>query len=97
MTWLMWLLVFILVIAAVVARIKRSARIVIFRSEEGRFRPDQFGTPDNENRQVHGLRNSNVEQMLACARCGVYIPASEAVFRTGKVYCCEEHSQSPDS
>ncbi|NLC24958.1 hypothetical protein NB640_07005 [Oxalobacter vibrioformis] len=95
MTWLMWLLVFVLVIAAIVAKIKRSARIVIFRNEDGRFRADKFGNDENDQRQVHGLRSSNVEQMLACARCGVYVPASEAVFRTGKVYCCEEHSVQP--
>jgi len=87
----MWLLVFVLVIAAVVARIKRSARIVIIRNEDGQFRADP-AADETASRQVHGLRNSNVEQMLACARCGVYVPASEAVFRTGKVYCCEEHS-----
>ena len=95
MTWLMWLLVFVLVIAAIVAKIKRSARIVIFRNDDGPFHADKSAPDENNSRQVHGFRSSNVEQMLACARCGLYVPASEAVFRTGKVYCCEEHSIQP--
>lgn len=94
MTWLMWLLVFVLVVAAIAAKIKRSARIVIFRNEDGPFRTENFGAQDNDSRQVHGLRNSNVEQMLACSKCGVYVPASEALFRSGKVYCCEEHTDN---
>jgi uncharacterized protein len=95
MTWLMWLLFFVLVIVAIMARIKRSARIIIFRSEDERFRAGKSGAGEDDRRQVHGFRSSNVEQMVACARCGVYVPASEAVFRTGKVYCCEEHSIQP--
>ena len=85
MTWLMWLLVIVLIIAAVVHKIRRSARIVVFRQENGQIRAD-------DRRRVHGYRTTNVEQMVSCAQCGLYIPASEAVYRTGKVYCCEEHS-----
>jgi hypothetical protein len=85
MTWLMWLLVFVLIVAAVVVKIKRSARIVVFRSESGRVQVDN-------SRQIRGFRTSNVEQMVSCTKCGIYVPASDAVFRTGKVYCCEEHS-----
>lgn len=87
MSWFVWLLVFVLIIAAVVVKIKRSARIIIFRHEDTRTR-----TREDDHRRVEGFRSSNVEQMVSCAKCGVYIPASEAVFRTGKVYCCEEHS-----
>lgn len=90
MTLLMWLLLFVLVIAAVVARIKRAARIVVFRNDDIRMQPDEgFG------RQVHGFRRSNVEQMVACETCGVYVPASEAFFYRGKVYCCQEHGEKP--
>ena len=88
MTWLVWLLVFVLIIAAIVAKIKRSARVVIFRSEDA-------SAHAGNNKQVRGLRSSNVEQMVSCVKCGLYVPASEAVFRTGKVYCCEEHGMQP--
>lgn len=90
MTLLMWLLLFVLVIAAVAARIKRAARIVVFRHDPGQAQQDAgFG------KQVHGFRSSNVEQMVSCVTCGVYVPASEAFFHRGKVYCCEEHSVKP--
>lgn len=29
--------------------------------------------------------------MLACSVCQVHLPASEAIFAGGKVYCCAEH------
>lgn len=86
MSGLIWLLLIVLVIAAIVAKIKRSARIVVFRTDEtGHIRAD-------DSRRVSGLRGSNVEQMVSCAQCGIYFPASEAVFRGGKVYCCEDHA-----
>jgi uncharacterized protein len=32
------------------------------------------------------------ETMLCCDRCQVYIPASEAIQRGEKVYCCAAHA-----
>lgn len=29
--------------------------------------------------------------ILACAVCGLHVPASEAVFASGRVYCSEAH------
>lgn len=29
--------------------------------------------------------------MLACTICDLHLPASEAIFSGGKVYCCEAH------
>jgi len=31
------------------------------------------------------------ESMVACARCGLHIPASESVEAAGRHYCCQEH------
>lgn len=31
--------------------------------------------------------------ILACHVCGVHLPASEAMFAHGRVYCSEEHRQ----
>ena len=31
------------------------------------------------------------ELMMSCAVCGVHVPASDAVFARGKVYCSDEH------
>jgi uncharacterized protein len=33
------------------------------------------------------------EKMVACARCGVHLPQSEAVSVAGRYYCCPEHGQ----
>lgn len=32
-----------------------------------------------------------VEKMVACAQCGVHLPASDAVEVGGQHYCCVEH------
>jgi uncharacterized protein len=32
-----------------------------------------------------------VEQMQACSRCGVHVPASQAIHDGEHVYCTEEH------
>ena len=31
------------------------------------------------------------ELIMACAVCGVHVPASEALYARGRVYCCEAH------
>jgi uncharacterized protein len=33
-----------------------------------------------------------IETMLCCERCHVYFPASEAVLRGRKAYCCAAHA-----
>ncbi len=90
MSGLMWLLVIVLIIAAIIAKIKRSARVVIFKNDD--FHNAKANHQNDFNQRVQGLRNSNVEQMVSCDKCGIYVPASEVIFREGKVYCCEEHS-----
>ncbi|MDO4636694.1 MAG: PP0621 family protein [Lautropia sp.] len=34
---------------------------------------------------------TQADLMMACSVCQVHIPASEAVFAHGRVYCCEAH------
>jgi uncharacterized protein len=31
------------------------------------------------------------ESMVACARCGLYLPAGESLVENGRHYCCQEH------
>jgi uncharacterized protein len=31
------------------------------------------------------------EKMIACARCGVHVPRSEALENAGRFFCSEEH------
>jgi len=33
------------------------------------------------------------DALVACARCGVLIPKSEAKMRDGRYFCCDEHRQ----
>jgi uncharacterized protein len=33
------------------------------------------------------------QEMLACARCGVHVPRSEAWIRDGRIYCSAEHQK----
>lgn len=37
-------------------------------------------------------QSSAIENMVCCERCHVYIPASEAVLRGDKVFCCVAHA-----
>lgn len=32
--------------------------------------------------------------MVSCARCGIYVPQSEAYENNGQYYCCKEHCHS---
>lgn len=36
-------------------------------------------------------RSRTPDVMMSCAVCGVHLPASEAIFAHGRVYCSEEH------
>ena len=31
------------------------------------------------------------EAMVACARCGLYLPVAESLESNGRRYCCQEH------
>ena len=84
MTWLVWMLVIVLVIAAVVTKIRRSTRVIVIRGDGGPINMDSF-------HPTGSLSGAGMEKMVSCARCGIYVPTSEAVFRSGKVYCSEEH------
>ena len=91
MGW-MWLLVLVLVIVAVIAKIRRSSRIFIIRQnpvnrpENERFRAEPSRPPLSSE-----YRTGEVERMVCCEYCEVYIPVSEAVERSGKIFCCREH------
>lgn len=38
-----------------------------------------------------GKNKKGAEEIVACAHCGVYLPASTAVQGKGGPYCCVEH------
>ena len=36
-------------------------------------------------------RPASADMMVACSICDLHLPASEAIFAHGRVYCCEAH------
>lgn len=43
---------------------------------------------------TQGKEGSAPEAMLACAHCGVHVPAGESTQSRGKFFCCEAHRDS---
>lgn len=67
--------------------------LVIFALRKKSQRP---ANPVNPASMPTGPVNSNdaglAEAMLCCERCKIYFPASEAVMRGDKVFCCSAHA-----
>jgi uncharacterized protein len=73
---LMWLILAVLVIFALRKKSQRPSNAI---------RPEPVAPTVAD-------RNAQAETMVCCDRCQVYIPASEAVTRGDKVYCCVAHA-----
>lgn len=41
--------------------------------------------------QQTSTKHEHAEQMLACAHCGLHVPAHEAIMDNTQAYCCEAH------
>lgn len=97
MGW-MWLLVLVLVIVAVIAKIRRNSHIFIIR-QNNPFQQAQEQFRNTTSRQpprysTQNCSSHDAERMVCCELCEVYVPVSEAVERSGKVFCCQEHSKA---
>ncbi len=93
MAW-MWLLVLVLVIVAIVVKLRRSSRIFIIRHnpfESARQEQSQSEIPQSPFSQENRYSSGEVEHMVCCEYCELYVPVSEAVERSGKIFCCREH------
>jgi uncharacterized protein len=55
--------------------------LVVYLAIKAAFRP----------RPRRGGGASAAEDMVACERCGVNLPRSEALAWRGRYFCCEEH------
>ncbi len=44
-------------------------------------------------RSQHHRPPPGEQKMLRCARCGLHVPASEAVQRDGRDYCSADHAR----
>ncbi len=48
-------------------------------------------------RRIHPTESAREESIVACARCGVHIPQSEALVGTnGAYFCCSAHREGHD-
>lgn len=94
MAW-MWLLVLILVIIAVAVKIRQYLRVFIIRQNPFNQTKDSYSSNNSAHQPLSSSRqyfSSDVEKMVSCEFCEVYVPVSEAVERSGKIFCCREHS-----
>ncbi|MCX7628458.1 MAG: PP0621 family protein [Methylophilaceae bacterium] len=46
-------------------------------------------------RNAGGAPPPTTETMVRCETCGVFVPQSEAIVRSGHHYCCEAHATPP--
>ncbi|KQQ47757.1 hypothetical protein ASF61_01470 [Duganella sp. Leaf126] len=60
--------------------------------EQPRQQPHQQSA---HRQRAGGQAASEAETMLACAHCGVFFPASEAVRFDGAIYCSKAHAALP--
>lgn len=79
MRWLFWFVVLL----AVVWWVRRR----FFAADSSG--PSGAGGVGRKQRKSSG----EAESMVQCARCGVFVPASEAVRADGQTFCCEAHRQ----
>lgn len=83
MRFLMWLALGVLVIFA----LRKKAQSAFQPSER-----QQQATADTDARPADSV---DAETMVCCERCQLYIPASEAVLKNDKVFCCAAHADQP--
>jgi uncharacterized protein len=86
MRFLMWLALGVLVLFAVRKKVQNLAR------------PDQSSQASAASQAEAGAAASatstgSAESMVCCERCQLYFPASEAVFKENKSYCCAAHAE----
>ncbi len=54
-------------------------------------RPDDRKSPGVRDDEPLAGGEGDVQDMVRCAQCGVYVPRSEAVEGGGQFYCGEDH------
>lgn len=82
MRLLVWLALGLLVYFAL--RSKRSAS----RHASG---TQHHQKPPHPGRSGEQDSQASAETMVSCAHCGIYIPASEAISQSGRVFCSDAH------
>ncbi len=101
MKLLLWLILAVLVIVALrkktqlpsstrqAGRARQAAPAPEPEVPESPMAASTTGSADSAGNSAQG----EAEKMLCCAYCQLYIPASEAVIRDDKVFCCAAHAK----
>lgn len=68
------------------------AALVVAWYMRGKALSNQAGARRQGAASTQADRLASPEEMLACVRCQLHVPASEALFDlAGRPYCCEQH------
>lgn len=87
MKYVIWLVIAL----AVIVWFQRLKKNIIHKSRSATDGSDASAAGNARPSSVSG-ESPQVEEMVACAHCGLHFPASEAVTdTTGTVFCGEEH------
>ncbi|MCX7218060.1 PP0621 family protein [Undibacterium sp.] len=84
MRFLMWLALGVLVLFAVRKKAQNLARP---------NQPSQASAASQAEAGAAATSTGSAESMVCCERCQLYFPASEAVFKENKSYCCAAHAE----
>ncbi|MFC3109092.1 PP0621 family protein [Undibacterium arcticum] len=79
MRLLVWLVLGLLVYFALRSKLRSSGHAA---STPQQPHPAQTGDQGS---------HASAEAMVICAHCGIYIPASEAISQSGRIFCSDEH------
>jgi uncharacterized protein len=91
-------LVLVVVAVMLVLRLIGSAKRRVDDSSEGasgESRPGS-GQGDRGEHNERDERRDSGELMMSCSVCGVHVPASDAVFARGKVFCSADHRDAAE-
>ncbi len=77
--WLLFALAALLFVRHLSSKSRRAGAVE-------RSRPAQ-GKP------THTPQGKPIEDMVACARCGLLLPESESVKKSGQHFCCSDHAR----
>lgn len=94
MRMLMWLGLAVLVYLAIRKSIRTNKPPAnSAQSDASQWSDGPFGQAPGAPHHA-GTPSGQAEAMLACDHCQIYFPASEAVTRSAKHYCSQEHADA---
>jgi hypothetical protein len=89
MRLLVWI---ILGVVVYLALRKKSQNIGRPDAASGTWNGERNGSDSNSKKTTAGVAQGQGETMVCCVQCQVYVPASEAIVRGDKAYCCQAHA-----